>query len=149
MYSLKLFGIDGVVLGLYPTGSYYICNPPVEDTDRDFLVLCEDLRETITLLLKDGWESCVDDEGQADFYTEEQEYGIRWTAYRKGIYNLMITEDSNWYYASVIATEYCRIFNIQDKEHRIRIFRFLKYKEALQAGDIPHKVLVPISKEKT
>ena len=136
MFSLIAFGVDAPILRIYPTGSNYICNPPVEDTDKDYLVLCENLDDTICAIMRDGWQSCVSDNGEADFYTEEQEYGVKWTAYRKGVFNLMLTMDSNWYHASVIATEYCKAFNIQDKERRIRIFRFLKYKEPLQEGDI-------------
>lgn len=146
MFSLKCFGVDFFALGLYPTGSNYICNPPVEDTDKDFLILCEDSYTLIKTLLQNGWESCIDEDNieETEFYKEEQEYGVKWTAYRKGTFNLMITEDNNWYFASVVATEYCRTFNIQDKEQRIRIFRFLKYKEPLQEGDIPNRIFPTI-----
>ena len=58
----------------FPTGSNYICNPPVTSTDIDQMFLVYNLEETKKTLLKDGWTLCGHDatdqypEGYDDWY---------------------------------------------------------------------------------
>jgi hypothetical protein len=124
---------------VYPTGSRYTCFPPVLDTDDDYIALVEELQKEYTVLESLGWDDCYKDKSQeaAQKYAEEKEYGVLWHAFRKGITNVMITSDLHWYLASVAATELCKAQNIKDKEHRIRIFRNLKYNEPITIDDMP------------
>lgn len=127
-------------ISIYPTGSKYICNPPVLNTDEDYLVLVEDFNSTYFSLESSEWEDCLplDTEEGAANYRDEKEYGILWHSFRKDNLNIIFTADKNWYFACVAATELCKSWNILEKDKRIRIFRNLKYKEPLAEGDLPY-----------
>lgn len=130
-------------ISVYPTGSRYICNPPILDTDDNYLVLVEDARGVYSKLINDGWEDClklaVDGSGKdaIDSYIDEQSYGVVWYAFRKGAINIMVSENWDWYVSSCAATELCKALNIKEKEQRIRIFRNLKYREHILLEDLP------------
>lgn len=127
-------------ISVYPTGSKYTCTPPVLDTDEDYLVLVEDFNKVyLELSESPDWEDCMPSGTEAfkDAYQDEKSYGMSWNAFRHASINIMVTGDINWYMASVAATEYCRVHNVQDKAQRIRIFRNLKYREPLLPGDLP------------
>ena len=126
------------LLGIYHTGSSYICNPPVLDTDKDYLILVEDFNKAY-YFLQDHWIDCMPS-GSNDFaeaYRDEKQYGTTWNAFRSGEINIMVSADTEWFLASIMATERCRIMNILDKKQRIRIFRYYKYGEPLLAGETP------------
>lgn len=129
-------------ISVYPTGSKYICNPPVLNTDEDYLVLVTDFNAVYQKLMSwdSPWEDCMPP-GSDEFasaYEDEKAYGIPWNAFRLGEVNIMVTQDKDWYFASVAATELCKAWNVLDKDKRIRIFRNLKYREVLVEGDFPN-----------
>lgn len=96
----------------FPTGSSYICNPPVTWTDIDEMFYVYDLVETEQELLKDGWKKC----GIA-------EYAIgTWAAYRKGINNALVTSNKTHYDKFEAATELAKKRNLLNKEDRIKLF---------------------------
>jgi len=105
------------------TGSNYICNPPVVDTDIDYIVLVNDIEKAHTTLIKGPW-----------VYTSleyETMAGDNFKCYRRGMHNLIVTQDTNWYLKFCAATEYCKAKNVLKKEDRIMYFSLIlhdKYK---------------------
>ncbi len=105
------------------TGSSYTVEPPVTDTDIDFLVLVQDFHEAIAKLVEQGWTLCSGADGH---YEEDEDYSTTWYALRNGVFNVMVTADSDWYQRAVEATTICKRRNIKDKQDRIIVFRWVR-----------------------
>lgn len=109
----------------HPTGSHYICNPPVTDTDIDFVCLTYDWLQTFEMLLSGGWKHTNPD-------IEGRYVGINqndFSTFRRGKYNLIVTELNSFFHAFVYATEEAKKKNILDKQERIKLFRHHLYGE--------------------
>lgn len=104
---------EDCVFNSHPTGSRYICNPPVTDTDNDTVFLANGYHDWQTILRNDGWQDC----GQ------EYETGGDFHAFRKGVENYIVTEDLKFYSSYVIATEAAKALNLLKKEDRIKLFQ--------------------------
>lgn len=130
----ELYNLDGV-LSIHPTGSRYICDPPVMDTDEDLIVLFDDTggqrinrgnrleiqavndrpyEREIAVFKSVGFEMTKDVKlyHKGDFLT-----------YRRGHYNLITCTDPDYYYLWVKATQLAKERNILDKEERIKLFK--------------------------
>lgn len=105
------------------TGSNYTCDPPVVNTDIDYLVLVQDLWHALGALADEGWTLC---EGKDGAYEEDDTYSLDWYAVRKGSFNLILTADPGWYQRAVQATTICKMHNILDKADRIIVFRWVR-----------------------
>ena len=98
------------------TGSSYICNPPVTDTDIDFVVLSR------------GWDKLHSWLEQNGFKTNFEDYEIDdFRSYKRGVLNLIVTNDLVFYNRFVKATEVAKNLNLLDKEQRIILFDFVMY----------------------
>jgi hypothetical protein len=108
------------------TGSNYIVSPPVTDTDIDYLVYVENLKTASDQLLNQyNYEYCF---GANDpEICLEQYFCSRWKAFRKGIENLIVTDDLTLFMRFYAATELCKTLNVKDKEVRVKIFRCIKF----------------------
>ncbi|UVB02997.1 hypothetical protein IVIADoCa2_20 [Xanthomonas phage vB_Xar_IVIA-DoCa2] len=114
-------------VAMHPTGSAFMCDPPVQNTDEDWLVLSDSpltIHELEGLMKRDGWTRCV--ETDAENYAGDVSYGDTWIALRKGHYNIMLTECVGWYMRSCAATMLCKAMNLQMKEHRKHLFRAIR-----------------------
>lgn len=101
------------VLKSYPTGSRYICNPPVMDTDKDTVFLVNGFYDFAQMLRDDGWEDCgIQYEGIGEFQ-----------AFRKGEDNYIVTEDPEFFKCYVKATEAAKALNLLNKDDRITLFQ--------------------------
>lgn len=100
------------ILAQWPTGSSYICNPPVTNTDVDKLVLVKELpfKEDMKAL---GWEL-----DGTDKYTGEEFH-----SYRHENLNFILTENRWFYVRMVAATELAKQLNLTDKNARIDLFQ--------------------------
>lgn len=99
-----------------PTGSSYICNPPVLDTDIDFVILIKD------------WNKLHDWCKQNAFKTNFEDYAIEeFRSYKRGVINIIVTDDPTWYKRFVKATELAKQLNLLDKQQRINLFDFVMY----------------------
>jgi hypothetical protein len=110
------------------TGSNYICNPPVINTDIDYIVLVNDLEKAHTTLIK-YWD-----------YTSleyEEMAGDNFKCYRTGQYNLIVTQDVQWYLRFSAATEYCKKKNVLKKEERIMYFELIINNKEKEAHVLP------------
>lgn len=122
------FPVDYIdkVQDYFPTGSRVICDPPILNTDEDWVVKVYDsqsLREFKKLLKKDGWELCG-----AEY--ENQGFGNmhngKFVAFRKGELNLIITESAVVYDRYKIATRVATKLNLISKDDRIALFQMIR-----------------------
>ena len=98
-------------LACAPTGSKVICEPPVMDTDEDWIVWVKEEGFSHSSLLNAGF--VPDGENYHDGH---------FTSYRKGELNLILIEDKQVYSAYCRATDTAKSLNIRDKADRITLF---------------------------
>lgn len=111
--------LDEVAINWRLTGSRAICNPPPTDTDEDYIILVDQGKED---MFEDfGFHMNTD----KDLYTELPKF----YAYRKGIFNLIVTSDIAFYWRFVDATLEAKVRNLQDKNDRIDFFQKKLYGE--------------------
>lgn len=116
-FTLKLSDvIKQGVIQLCPTGSKYICNPPVLNTDEDYYGYTSNKASTIEALLNDGWELCTDNDYDDDAFT----------ALRKGAYNLILLFTVNEWMQHYKTTELAKRFNLVNKHDRIDLFELVR-----------------------
>lgn len=113
----------------HPTGSHYICNPPVTDTDIDFVCFTNDIGQTFEMLTNGGWTHTNPDDIDK-YHGMEKEF----LTFRRGNYNLIVTELKSFYSSFVDATEDAKKKNILDKQERIKLFRYYLYGEPYEAN---------------
>jgi len=103
---------------IYTTGSNYICDPPVTDTDIDYIVYSANPK-LLVWLEEEGFESCNND------------YPITITglfiSLRRGKLNLIITDSYTFYHKWVEATKLAKKLNLKEKEQRITLFKYFLY----------------------
>ncbi len=108
--------LDKYRLKDHPTGSNYICDPPVLNTDIDWVVLVRS--NPVPELEELGWELCGEDmgydDGQADF-----------DAIRRQNINLILVYEGEEFNRWVDATESAKKLNLTNKQDRID--HFLKF----------------------
>lgn len=98
------------------TGSSYICNPPVTNTDIDFVIYSQD------------WDKLHDWCEKNAFKTNFEDYGLEeFRSYKRGIINLIVTNDATFYRRFVKATEVAKKLNLLDKQQRVDLFDFVIY----------------------
>lgn len=104
--------IETKCIEYWPTGSHYICNPPVTDTDIDFIILVNEEWESIVDLIDKGWVKYGNGKyGNTDF-----------VSLRKGKYNYIITSNEIFFNKFRAATELAKALNLKKKEDRIKLF---------------------------
>lgn len=110
--------------GIYQTGSSVICNPPVTDTDIDYVIYTNEEIKLDTFLKSKGYtKSCA----------EEEEYDLEnegFSCYRLNNINLIITTNRKWYLKWVLATKVARKLNLKVKADRVMLFKSFLYDEA-------------------
>lgn len=118
------------------SGSRVICDPPVLDTDIDYLVYVNNLESSGDVLMRHGWTNCFEewaakedtDPGkQVNDYTIEIEDGARFQAWRNGEANVIVTDSKSFYVRSCAATLMAKSLNLRQKSQRIELFRAIKY----------------------
>lgn len=110
------------VLGVFPTGSFFICYPQVTDTDKDYVVKVTDLGTAEPALLDKGYKVSVSDREEYDLQAEG---GFQ--AFRKEDINLIVTEDETFFSKFVDATLLAKELNLLKKEDRITLFQYVLY----------------------
>jgi len=113
--------IDSIPDHLYDTyfltGSSVICNPPVTDTDIDYMFFTNDYENLYTWLFNNGWKT-----NEFDYETNQE---VNWTSFRKDKYNVLITNDINHYDLFETATKLATKLNLLDKSQRITLFSYI------------------------
>lgn len=107
--------------GIYQTGSSVICDPPVLDTDIDYIVYTnEELKLRRFLLFEGFYTSCAD--------KNEYQLGDEgFACYRKDNINLIVTNDNDFYVRWVLATKTAKRLNLLKKKDRITLFQAILY----------------------
>lgn len=102
------------VIKSHPTGSRYICNPPVLTTDNDTVFLVNSIDYELGLM-EEGFTS----------KDSEIEYDTRslFQSWRKDIDNYIVTMDQRFYEDYVLATEGAKALNLTNKDDRIKLFK--------------------------
>lgn len=101
----------------FPTGSNYICNPPVTNTDVDEMFLVDDLQEVNFQLTGLGWTKCGLEE---ETYQDKPSH---WAAYRKENMNALLTTNLKYFMDFFKATEEAKHLNLLNKEDRVALFQ--------------------------
>jgi hypothetical protein len=101
-----------------PTGSAYICDPPVKDTDEDYVVLVEEFSQAARLLEAQGWEigGSIFDGHRNWFFS-----------FKKGKDNLIIVDNPEFYLKFINATKLAKNLNLTEKSDRITLFQAILY----------------------
>lgn len=107
-------------VGIYATGSSVICNPPILDTDKDFIICSKDPTILIDYLVDNDFEISMN-EG----YEFDPDSGI--TCLRRLAVNLVITRDYAFYLKFVEATKLAKKLNLLEKTQRIALFQYVLY----------------------
>lgn len=101
------------------TGSSWTCNPPVNSTDVDFICHINDFY-ILELLDREGWE-----------YNGSMLSCNTFHSFKKTIddivYNLIITEDKNFYEKFSLATAVCKKLNLLNKQDRVDVHAAFLY----------------------
>lgn len=100
---------------LQPTGSSYICDPPVTDTDWDYICLVDSLELFSPVAVELGWRLLGRE--------HDGRYPLsKFQSYRKSDMNLIVTESKTWYDKYTQVTELAKRFNLTDKQDRVDLF---------------------------
>jgi len=107
------------MIRIHPTGSYYICNPPVLVTDIDFVLYSSNLEELEESLIEDGF-----------FFNGKgyENVALTFKSYKKQgekgtILNYIVCQTEEIYTKYVLATEIAKNLNLLKKEDRIELFK--------------------------
>jgi hypothetical protein len=107
------------VMSWHPTGSSYVCDPPVLDTDRDLVVYLakhkwQDLVAAKDLCVAAGWEL-----GGSVGNTDTGPF----CSLKKGKWNLIVTYNQPYFAKYVLATQVAKKLNLLNKPDRIMVFQ--------------------------
>ncbi len=105
--------------GIYQTGSTVICDPPVTDTDEDYIICTTIFWELDKFLLENGFT-------KTSKYNDEYKIeGEEFYCYRKDHINLIVTESYEYYIKWTVATKLAKRFKLNDKKDRITLFKLI------------------------
>lgn len=108
----------------WPTGSRYICNPPVTTTDTDWVVLVDSLDKALQECKTKTWETNTE-----DYSDDEDKPATNWFSVKKKInqelINYIVTDDADNFNNWVTATELAKKLNLVKKEDRISLFEVI------------------------
>ncbi len=120
----------GVAVSMLPTGSMVICNPPVTNTDEDYVILVSSFvakQDLIDTLVADGFQL----DGSYNALGELSSRG-GWASFKNpDKVNYIVTYDVEFYNRFVLATEIATEMNLTSKEDRKKLFMFIKHKAEL------------------
>jgi len=110
-------GLAELVLEAEPVGSRITCDPPVMDTDEDWLLLVKSLPKFRAIATKVfGWDLGSSLEGMENF-----------ASFDKGDVNLIVTEKREFFHKFMCASDICKRLNVLEKEDRIFVFQAVLY----------------------
>ena len=111
-----------------PTGSAFTCNPPVGDTDIDWIVLVktfDDAEKLISVLKEDAW--CTDTKASSITDDSRVFADSIFRSCRRGPHNLIVTPHKGFYDKFRLATAVAKKLNLLNKSDRITLFQAVLY----------------------
>jgi len=112
------------------TGSSVICNPPVLDTDEDWLILTENLNLLIGELVTEGWDT----ETKSNYNYTSIDFCSLKKSINGRLINFIVMDNVLRYNAMYKATKVATELNLRNKEDRIELFRIFIYAYAAKAS---------------
>lgn len=113
------------------TGSSVICNPPVLDTDIDFVIKSKDvdiLKDYLTRELRFNVMSGEESETNYEGLNNGSEY---FYSLKKDNINIMLVQDESFFIKWLNATLLAKKLNLLKKEDRITLFQYVLYDNIL------------------
>lgn len=117
---MELLGLAPMVERIFPTESRIICDPPVLNSDSDWVVLVKDTEAFHIQAITEGWIPPTSGDGHS------QVPGFN--SYRRGVDNLIVTSDAEWFEAFDVATYAAKKLNLLNKNDRITLFQAVMYR---------------------
>lgn len=108
-----------------PTGSYFMCMPPIKDTDIDYALLPKEGEYYEAIETFRAWGFTLSSQGEVEYNFETD----RFNCMRMGRINLIIIEERDFFDKWVIASALSTKLNLTSKEQRITLFRYFLYGE--------------------
>lgn len=110
-------GLFELCYQMVPVGSRITCDPPVMDTDEDWLLWVKSLNTFGRRATKAyGWDLGSSLEGMENF-----------ASLSKGEVNIVVTEKREFFERFLCATEICKRLNVLAKKDRIFVFQCVLY----------------------
>lgn len=125
MSKLEIHAVipEGLAYAYYPVGSYHTCNPPVTDTDIDFII-CSNPGKFGELI------ESIEAQGYKQSNLDQEEYELNGEGFyccRRDNINLIITENREFFQKWVEGTQLAKKMNLLKKEDRITLFQYVLY----------------------
>lgn len=136
--ALKKEGAYWKELARHPTGSRFICDPPVLDSDDDWVILVEDLEYAKYKAARLDWYSEDDGYYRADSGSEELGPFVS-LRHSEGSSNYIFTDDAEFYDRYVAATLLAKKHNLLNKVDRIQLFHTVLYGEYIDTPVLKEK----------
>lgn len=113
---------------IVPVGSRVTCNPPVTDTDEDYLIFASEdvLQKWLAESLKLGFD--LDDRSK-HYRVEDNDFNS-WRGPEN--VNLIVTASRQFFNRFVCATSIAKQFNLRTKADRVTLFQGVLYGNAPQ-----------------
>lgn len=108
----------------HETGSRFICNPPVMDTDEDWILDCSEGKKF------DEAADYLRDNGFSQKDMREDDYDDiceNFSSFRKGYINFILCNKREFYNKFVLATLISKELNLLKKFDRITLFQAILY----------------------
>lgn len=122
MSKILKCGVSQYVIDYRPTGSWVMCDPPVLNTDKDYIILVNDFYSYAEELRDDYGFECTTGE-----YPVPVEDASQFSTFRRGDINLIVTERKQFFDDFCDATELSTALNLLDKKQRIILFQYVLY----------------------
>lgn len=129
-YFLRKFA-----LATCKTGSRYVCNPPVMNTDFDVVVLLRKA-EDVQYIEDEGYIYTVPEANDGYEVNEVETVGLNghWLkTYRKGEINLLCLIDPTRFGRWKLATDIAKRFNMKNRDDRVELFAMIKTHQEYEA----------------
>lgn len=136
--ALKKEGAYWKELARHPTGSRFICDPPVLDSDDDWVILVEDLEYAKYKAARLDWYSEDGGYYRVDSGSEEPGPFIS-LRHSEGNSNYIFTDDAEFYDRYVAATLLAKKHNLLNKVDRIQLFHTVLYGEYIDTPVLKEK----------
>ena len=126
--AIKKEGACWQELARHPTGSRFVCDPPVLETDDDWVILVEDLEYAKYKAARLSWYYADMGYYRADGSCEEPAQFVS-MRHSKDNSNYIFTDDAEFYDRYVAATLLAKKYNLLNKADRIQLFHAVLYGE--------------------
>lgn len=122
MSKILKCGVSQYVRDYRPTGSWVMCDPPVLNTDKDYIILVNDFDSYAAELQDDYGFECTTGE-----YPIPADEACTFSTFRRGDINLIVTENKGFFDSFCDATVLSTKLNLLDKKQRITLFQYVLY----------------------